>query len=148
MLPTETRRDLSAIVAQLRNVPRALIGDPAEVVHFLGRTARALERVRDAPIALAPSLPATPWTSVPLPALVSPPRALSLRERAEAMFRPVGEAPPPTAAPTSPQAQAEAVFRGGPSALPRPRIVVDRKGRGVRVEVRRAREAGQLEMPL
>ena len=29
-----------------------------------------------------------------------------------------------------------------------PRIVVDRKGRGVRVEVRRAREAGQLEMPI
>lgn len=34
--------------------------------------------------------------------------------------------------------------KGG--ALPRPRIIMDKKERRVRVEVRRAREAGQLEM--
>ena len=138
LLPADTRRDLSAIVQQLRNVPRALIGDPAEVVHFLGRTARALERVRDAPVALPKSPPATARTSAP--------RALSARGHAEAVFRPTSEVPGPTAAPTSPQVAAETVFRPGAIALPRPCIVMDRKGRGVRVEVRRAREAGQMEM--
>ena len=150
MLPADMRRDLSAIVQQLRNVPRTLIGDPAEVVHFLGRTARALERVRDRPIALPTLPPATTRTSAPTPAPPSPPRALSALERAEAVFRSADAAPDPTtgetAGPLSPPAPPSIISR--PSALPRPRIVHDRKGRGVRVEVRRAREAGQMEMPV
>ena len=146
-LPAETRRALSGIVQQLRNVPRNLIGDPAEVVHFLGRTARALERLRDQPVsssmlAAKAVRPAAEASSLPPPS-----RALSARERAEAVF---SDAPPPTSggapAVSSPLTSADAMFRSSGSALPRPRIVMDRKGRGVRVEVRRAREAGQMEM--
>ena len=132
-------RDRSAAPQSARN----LIGDPAEVVHFLGRTARALERLRDTPVAVPTSSPASPRTS----ALTSPTRALSAREQAEAVF---SGAPAPTSgtapAPTSLPTPSEAMFRKGNGALPRPRIVMDRKGRGVRVEVRRAREAGQMEM--
>ncbi|RYC29540.1 hypothetical protein D3273_23420 [Lichenibacterium minor] len=150
LLPADTRRDLSAIAQQLRNVPRALIGDPAEVVHFLGRTARALERVRDMPIALPTLPPATTRTSAPMPALSSPPRALSALERAEAVFRSAGAVFTPTTGgstgPLSPPVSGSPT--SGSSTLPRPRVVMDRKGRGVRVEVRRAREAGQMEMPL
>ncbi len=144
-LPADTRRDLSAIVQQLRNVPRALIGDPAEVVHFLGRTARALERVRDTPVPAPTSSPASPRPSGPTPALSSPPRALSVRDRAEAVFSGVSAPTPGTPASL---ATAEGVFRPSGAAASRPRIVIDRKGRGVRVEVRRAREAGQMEMPV
>lgn len=145
-LPAETRRALSGIVKQLRDVPRAIIGDPAEVVHFLGRTARALERLRDQAVTPAPTPGATSSRpAIPSPAPTSPPRALTALERAEAVFR---TAPPPTAGGTSAPPSAETVFRSTSGTLPRPRIVVDRKGRGVRVEVRRAREAGQMEMPL
>lgn len=143
-LPAETRRALSGIVAQLRDVPRAIIGDPAEVVHFLGRTARALERLRDQPVTLA----AAPGATSPRPALPTPapsplPRTLSPHERAEAVFR---ASPPLTEGGTSAPPSAGTVLRSTSGAQPRPRIVLDRKGHGVRVEVRRAREAGQIEM--
>ncbi len=144
-LPIETRTALSAIARTMRDVPRSLIGDPAEVVHFLGRTARAIERLRDQPVSTTgPAAKATRPTAK-APSLPPPPRALSARERAEAVF---SGAAPPTSTTSSPPTSPEAMFRASGGALPRPRIVMDRKSRGVRVEVRRAREAGQMEMPL
>ena len=138
-LPAEVRAALSGIVATLRNLPRDCIHDPPELFHFLNRQARALERLRDQPVPV--STPANPRTSVPAPAATSAPRALSARDRAEAVFR-SGE---PSAGPSH-QAGHESMFL--PSAPPRPRIIMSRKGRQVRVEVRRARAAGQMELGL
>ena len=115
------------------------IHDPPELFHFLNRQARALERVRDQPIPVSPS--AAPRTSVPALAATSAPRALSARDRAEAVFR-SGD---PSADPS--QQAAQGVF-AAPGVSTRPRIIISRKGRQVRVEVRRARQAGQMELGL
>ena len=66
------------------------------------------------------------------------------------LFRGARDLSTPTSGVMSPVTLPRAVvmFVASASVMPRPRIVVDRKGRGVRVEVRRARAAGQLEMPL
>ena len=134
-LPAETRTALSAIVKTMRDVPRALIGDPAEVVHFLGRTVRALERLRDQPVSVASASPKLA-AATPAPSLARP-QATTARQAAEAVFRTPS---------TRPQVTAETLHSESAGAVPRPRIIMDRKGRGVRVEVRRAREAGQIEM--
>ncbi len=139
-LPAEVRAALSGIVKTLRNVPRDCIHDPPELFHFLNRQARALERVRDQPVLV--SAPTIPRTSVPAPAATSAPRALSARDRAEAVFR-SGD---PSADPSH-QAVARGVF-AAPGVSTRPRIIMSRKGRQVRVEVRRARAAGQMELGL
>ena len=140
-LPAEVRAVLSGIVKTLRNLPRDCIHDPPELFHFLNRQARALERVRDQPVPVSP--PTAPRTSVPAPAATSAPRALSARDRAEAVFRGSGD---PLADPSH-QAIAQAVFAPA-SVSARPRIIMSRKGRQVRVEVRRARAAGQMELGL
>lgn len=149
-LPADLRATLSMIAKTLRNVPREAIHDPPELFVWLNRQAKALERVRDAPMP-APQPAARP--SALAPTLPTSPRALSARERAEAVFSTTTEPTSGTAqvAPSPPESAGGMTvmvtpLRGG--ALPRPRIVMDRKGRGVRVEVRRAREAGQMEMPL
>ena len=139
-LLAEVRAAISGIVKTLRNVPRDCIHDPPELFHFMNRQARALERVRDQPIPVSPS--AATRTSVPALAATSAPRALSARDRAEAVFRGPGEALPDP----SQQAAAQGMFL--PSGPPRPRIVISRKGRQVRVEVRRPRQAGQMELGL
>lgn len=144
-LPADLRATLSTIATTMRNVPREAIHDPPELFVWLNRLAKAIERLRDQPMP-APQATARPPSSAP--ALPTPPRALSARERAESVFSTV----PPTSGMTqvapSPPESAEGMFRSSGAALPRPRIVMDRKGRGVRVEVRRARAAGQMEMPL
>lgn len=134
-LPADTRRTLSGIVKQLRDVPRAIIGDPAEVVHFLGRTARALERLRDEPVLVeAPAAQAKPSAILSGASggrSSAPP--VSPRDHGEAVFSSAGAASTPLM-----------INDPGTSA----RTVATRKGRQVRVEVRRARAAGQLEMPV
>ena len=148
-LPADLHATLSTIATTMRNVPREAIHDPPELFVWLNRLAKAIERLRDQPMP-APQATARPPSSAP--ALPTPLRALSARERAEAVFSTV---PPTTGTPPAAPSPAESAggmtmmvtpSRGSP--LPRPRIVMDRKGRGVRVEVRRAREAGQMEMPL
>lgn len=148
-LPADTCVALSGVAKALRNVPREAIHNPPELFVWLNRQAKALERLRDTPMPVPTSPQVTQRTSARTPALSSPPRFLSARERAEAVFS--GMTPPTsgaTSAPPSPPTSAEAIFRTTSGALIRPRIVLDRKGCGVRVEVRRAREAGQLEMPV
>ena len=149
-LPSDTRAALSGIAKALRDVPRECIHDPPELFHWLNRQAMAIERLRDQPMPTPQAITRPPS---PVPALPAPPRALSARERAEAIFS-------TTTGPTSGMTQAEPsppesakgmtmmVIPSRSGALPRPWIVMDKKGRGVRVEVRRARAAGQLEMPL
>ena len=51
-LPADARAALAAVIADMRNFPRAIIGDPAEVVHFLGRQARRLAGIRDMRVAV------------------------------------------------------------------------------------------------
>ncbi len=55
-LPAEARAALAAVIADMQNVPRSIVGDPAEVVHFLGRQARRLAGIRDmrVPLPLRP----------------------------------------------------------------------------------------------
>lgn len=129
----EVRAALSGVVKALRNVPRDCIIDRAEMLHFLNRQARALEQVRDRALPLSPPTPSrspTPTTGASGGRPSSPP--VSPRDRAEAIFRRPAE-------PDRPQ-----MIRPRTPA----RTVLCRKGRQVRVEVRRAREAGQLEMPI
>ncbi len=104
---------------------------------------RSAERPLFVPVVVTPE-PEAP-RSDELSACPKPRKRRRQSERAEAVF---SSAPPATSAPCSPPASADAMFRTSGSAPPRPRIVMDRKGRGVRVEVRRAREAGQPEMPV
>ncbi len=145
-LPADLRAALSTIAKTLRNVPREAIHDPPELFVWLNRQAKALERARDMPMPASQGLarPSSPKSTLP-----APPRSLSARERAEAVFSGVTV---PTSGvvqlDASPPTSAEAMFRSSVGILSRPQIVMDRKGRGVRVEVRRAREAGQMEMPL
>lgn len=144
-LPAEFRTALSGVSAMLRDVPRDCIIDKTELFHWLRRLARRVDDIRDKPMPVPP----TPLrTSAPTSARSAPSRALSVHDEAESMFRASVDLSAPSSglrpAPSH-HAKAQAMFR---SALPRPRIVLSRKGRQVRVEVRRARAAGQLEMPL
>ncbi len=142
-LPAEHRASLSVIAKALRNVPREAIHDPPELFVWLNRQAKALERARDTPVPLAPSTSRSSTPGLPLP---SPPRALSARERAEAAFIGAPSKLGDMSALSSSPTVVETMLRSSGGRAPRPRIVMDRKGRGVRVEVRRAREAGQMEM--
>ena len=151
-LPAEVRTALSAIAKALRNLPRECIHDPPELFHFLARQARALDWVRDQPMPIPMTARTSPSAPSPTLALPSFPRALSAREQAEAAFCSTGDPSTPTSGVVSPVtsswAAAEPMFHPSGTALPRPRIILSRKGRQVRVEGRRARAAGQLEMPL
>ena len=149
-LPADLRATLSTIATTLRHVPREAIHDPPELFVWLNRLAKALERARDTPM---PTPQAAARPSLPVATLPAPPRALSARERAEAMFStstaPTSETTPTASSPLKVvQGMPMMVTPSRGGALPRPRIVMDKKGRGVRVEVRRARAAGQLEMPI
>ncbi len=118
-LPAEGRAALKRIADDLRHMPTECIYDRAELVHWLSRMARRIDAERDRTTPAA--LPAA------RPAQMAVPRALSARERADAVFKgPVQPTPMP----------------------PKPRSITSRKGRSVRVEVRRVRAAGQMEMPL
>ena len=142
-LPADHRANLSAIAKALRNVPREAIHDPPELFVWLNRQAKALEHARDTPVPVAPS---TSRSSTPVPALPTPSRALSARERVEAAFIGAPSTPGEMSDLSSSPTVVETMLRSSGGRAPRPRIVMDRKGRGVRVEVRRAREAGQMEM--
>ena len=124
-VPEPVRAAIAAVVADMRNVPREIIGDSAEVVHFLGRCARRLDGVR------AMRVP------VPPPPAPKPPSAV-LMASAGADARTAAEASFSTSTRKSPEA-------APPPAL-RVREVRNRRGRAVRIELRRA--AGQLDLPL
>ena len=151
-LPAEVRTALSGVAAALRDVPRDCILDRAELFHWLRRLARRVDDIRDKPVPAPTTARTSPAASSPMSSLTSPSRVMSARERAEAVFRGASDPSTPMAGVASPvtsrRAAAEAMFRPGGTAPPRPRIILSRKGRQVRVEVRRARAAGQMEMPL
>ena len=138
-LPAEIRTALSGIAAALRDVPRDCIIDMAELFHWLRRFARRVDEIRDKPVPAPTTARTSPAAPSPTSVLSSPPRALSARERAEAAFRGAGDPSTPmsgVASPVpSPQAVAEAMFRPSGTALPRPRIILSRKGRQVRIDV-------------
>lgn len=116
-LPPAVLSAIAAIVRDMRDVPRDCITDRAELMHWLRRMAARVEGVGRMQAVLAPPRPKR--APAPLPARPATPRDL-----------------------------AEAVFgKGSASArTPGPRTITSRRGRAVRVEVRRAREVGQPEM--
>lgn len=133
-LPAETRAALKSISDDLRNMPRDCIGDRAELLFWLNRLARRLDAERDR-TAPGPSygLGAANGSQNSGMGRVSPTQSAqrlhasaTARERAEAVFKPETKAS---------------------SMPPKPRTVVSRKGKKVRVEVRR-RAAVQIEMEL
>ncbi len=136
-LPAEARAALAAVIADMRDMPRAIIGDPAEVVHFLGRQARRLAGIRDMRVPAA--LPPAPKS--PSAVLMAPAGAAAALQAAEQTFQ---------AAKVTPLADTFSTStRRSPAAeLPQARAVVDRRGRRVPVVLRRAAAAGQLDLPL
>lgn len=121
-IPPEARAALDAVIRDMRDVPRAIIGDPAEVVHFLGRQARRLAGVRDLRVPVAP----LPAPKPPSAALMVPAGAAAARAAAESTFSTPARKSPASA------------------AAPRSRVVRNRHGHAVPVELRRA----QLDLPL
>ena len=115
-LPPVVLTALAAIVRDMRDVPRDCLRDPAELFHWLRRMANRVEGV---------GRMRAPGTT---PRLV----------------RPAG---PAAARPAIPRDLDEAVFgRVSSSAVtPGTRTIVSRRGWAVRIEVRRARAAGQME---
>ncbi len=152
---------LAAIVRDMRDVPRDRIVDRAEMIHWLRRMARRVEGVATmrAPVAALPRPSGSPE-----PRRVSPP-VQTARQAAEAAFTSPSKvcavkglsdgtlraASAPIAAG---RALAEAVFGTTPTAgnsqavarRPAARTIVNRKGRAVPVELRRARRAGHMEL--
>ena len=129
-LPPVVLTALAAIVRDMRDVPRDCLLDRAELVHWLRRMAGRVEgvgrmRVPDFEIAQKRKLTRM---------LVSSP------------YDAVGKID--KSAPATPRDLAEAVFGKGSSSTRAqgPRTIVGRRGRVVRVEVRRARAAGQMEL--
>lgn len=118
-LPPTVLSALGAIVRDMRDVPRDCIRDPAELVIWLRRMAGRVEGVGRMRVVGVVSQPVQP---VALP----PPRSATPRDLAEAVF---GKGPAPSRA----------------AGL---RTIVSRRGQTVRVEVRRARAAGQMELGL
>ena len=151
-LPAEVRIALSGVAASLREVPRDCIVDKAELFHWLRRLARRVDDIRDRPMPVPTTARTSPAALSPTSALPSPPRALSAREFAEAVFRGAGDPSTPrsgvVSSVTSPRTAAEAMLSPGGHPQPRSTIIHSRKGPPVPVEGRRARAAGQMEMPL
>lgn len=117
-LPPNVTSALGSIASDLRHLPRDCIMDRAELLHWLNRMARRVDGVAAIRVQAAGSAPKPP----PL-ASASRPARLSPRDQAEAVF---GKAPP-----TAPSLR-----------------TITSKGRTVRVETRRARAAGQMELGL
>lgn len=122
MLPEPALDALASIADDLRHLPNDCIVDRAELIHWLNRMARRVDGVAA--------------MKAPVPKRESPlrnrhgnshnGRALSVREVAESVF-----GKPPTAS-----------VPGRNTA----RTIITRRGRSVRVETRRARANGQLDL--
>ncbi len=117
-------RQIREVAAAMRDMPRDCAVDRAELLLWLSRMARQLDAIA---LDGFEAVPAVPRTRSPRQPFFGRPRP-DARAAAEALFG----------------------FDGGPK---RPRgegafvgQVIDRKGQHVRVEVRRARAGGQLEM--
>lgn len=115
-LPPLVVAALASASAKLRNVPRCCIHDPAELIHFLRRVANEVDGIKGMTVPAA----------LPAPKALPPrTRLLTAREKAEVVFGKVGQATAPI--------------------RPEQRNVITRRGRSVRVEVRR-RSTSQMEM--
>ena len=118
-LPMAVLGALQAIAREMRDVPRDCVVDRAELLHWLRRMANRVDAVSALRVTLA--VP-KPKRTLVIPA--SAEAVLSARDRAEAVF-----AKEPVV--TKPQA---------------PRTILNRKGRVVRVEFRRAEAHGQTRL--
>lgn len=138
-LPEPVQAALASIAGDLRHLPRDCIGDPGELLMWLRRMAGRVEgvgRMRvpgDGPIFPKRITQGNASDGSAL-GVISGPKTAG------------GFVPPCGSDPTS-RDLAEAVFGKGPVAgAPGPRTITSRRGRTVRVEVRRARAAGQMEL--
>ncbi len=160
-LPPAVLAALAAIVRDMRDVPRDCFMDRAEMITWLNRMARRVEGVASmkAPLPALPRPSGLPRTNRGIPAV------LTARQAAEAAFASPSKAcavkglgdqtlRSTSATIAAGHALAEAVFGSAPTTgksqavarRPDTRTIVNRKGRAVRVEVRRARASGQMEL--
>lgn len=113
---------LADIVRDMRDVPRDCFMDRAEMIHWLNRMARRVEGVATMKAPTSPRIVRRPLAIGPAPT-----RALAAHQQAEVVFG------------SAPKSSTKPVER---------RTVTSRKGRAVPVEVRKARQHGQMEFGL
>ena len=122
-LPMTISSVLAAIVRDMRDVPRDCLVDRAELLFWLRRMANRVEGVGRMGVPVSPDLGIS--RRLAQPAEISAHSSTS-RDLVEAVF---GKGSRSTRAPG-------------------PRTIISRRGQSVRVEVRRARAGGQLELGL
>lgn len=157
-LPAEVLKALKAITSEMRNIPRDVIIDRQELIHFMNRMARRVDGVAALRVTLTPPRPKhPPQPAAGVPASQVTPtgaeRAGSARDGHN------GHTPS-----LSGRALAAVVFSGDlrnedtsamgtqivrtPQRREEPRTITSRKGRAVRVETRSSGAVRQLELGL
>lgn len=164
-LPAEVLKALRSIVADMRSIPREVITDRGELIHFLNRMAGRVDGVAKLRVAFTPPAPkrlknlnagfsGIQDTTAPTSPLSGHALAHAVFGTASTVSVTTGSRPDVGGQSTAPAGKGLKTSEP-PSDTPQrvasrrrdeTRTVTSRKGKAVPVHIRRAREAGQMEL--